>query len=120
MASEEKGKSNKGLGGRELNHSGMPSGLPLGHLHPAAVVEPGGVSKTPVSVRDRLSPTRERKLRWRVCLHPHLEQGRTLPLEKSHGCGCHFFLSYRWELAIPERLLQNVILKTGASLIPRV
>ena len=30
----EKGKSNKGLGGMELNQSGMPSGLPLVHLHP--------------------------------------------------------------------------------------
>ena len=28
VASEEKGKSNKGLGGMELNQSGMPSGLP--------------------------------------------------------------------------------------------
>ena len=30
----EKDKSNKGLVGMELNQSGMPSGLPLVHLHP--------------------------------------------------------------------------------------
>ena len=83
----EKDKSNKGLVGMELSQSGMPSGLPLVHLHPASVVEPGGMSKTPASVRDRLSPTREGKL----CLHPHLEHGRTLLVEKSHGCGCCFF-----------------------------
>ena len=99
----EKGKSNKGLGGMELNQSWMPSGLPLVHLHPTSVVEPGGMSKTPALVRDRLSPTREGKLWWR--LHPHLEQGRMLLVEKSHGCGCHFFSSYRWELAVPEPLL---------------
>ena len=51
----EEGKSNQGLGGMELSQSGMPSGLPLVRLHPALVVEPGGTSKMPVSVRDRLS-----------------------------------------------------------------
>ena len=88
----------------ELNQSGMPSGLPLVHLHPASVVELAGTSKTPVSVRDRLSPIREGKLLWEVCLDPHLEQGRMLPVRKSHGCGCCFFLSYRWEIAVPEPL----------------
>ena len=68
------GKSKKGLGGKELkNQSGMPSGLPLVHLQSVSVVKLGGTSKTPVSVRDRLSPTREGKLQWRICLHPHLE-----------------------------------------------
>ena len=88
----------------ELNQSGMPSGLPLVHLHSASV-EPAGMSKTPASVRDRLSPIRKGKLLCKVCLDPHLEQGRMLPVEKSHGCGCCFFLSYRWELAVPEPLL---------------
>ena len=64
-----------------------------------------GTSKTPALVRDRLSPTREGKLLWRVCLHPHLQQGRTLRVERNHSCGCHFFLSYKWELAVPEPLL---------------
>ena len=105
VASEEKVKSNKGLGGMELNQSGMPSGPPLVHLHSVSLVETGGTSKTPVSVRDRLSSTREGKFQWRVCLHPHREQNRTLPVEKSHGCGCRIFLSYRWELAAPEPLL---------------
>ena len=99
----------KGLGGMEQNQSGMPSGLPLVHLHPASMVEPGGMSKMPLSVRDRLSPTREGKLWWKFCLHPHLEQGRMLPVEKKiHGCGCRFFLSYGWELAFPEPFLYNV------------
>ena len=35
-----------------------------------------------LSVRDRLSPTREGKLWCKVCLHPHLEQGGTPPVEK--------------------------------------
>ena len=89
----------------ELNQCGMPSGLPLGHLHPSSVVELGWTSKMPTSVRDRLSPTREGKLWWRICLHPHLEQGMMLPMEKTQGYECHFFLSYRWELAVPEPLL---------------
>ena len=89
----EKGKSN--VGGMELNQSEVPSGLPLVHFHLTSVVEPRWVSKVPASVRDRLSLSREGKLQCKVCLHPHLEQGRMLPVEKSHGCGCHFFLSYR-------------------------
>ena len=56
-----------------------PSGLPLVHLHPVSVVEPGGTSMTPASVRDRLSPTGEGRLQCKVCLHPHLEQGGTPP-----------------------------------------
>ena len=109
VASEEKDKSNKGLhDGVELSQFGMPSGLSLVHLHPTSVVEPGVMSKAPASIRDRLSLTREGKLRWKVCLHPHLEQGGMPPVEISHGYGCHFFLSYRWELAVPEPLLYNV------------
>ena len=101
---KEKRKSKKGLGGLELSQFGMSSGLFLVHLHPALEVEPGGTSKTPASVRDRLSPTREGKLQWRVCLHTHLEQGRTI-LAETHGFGCLFFLSYSWKLAVPEPLL---------------
>ena len=86
------GKSNQGLGGMELNQSRIPSGVPLMHLHSASTVELGGMNKVPVSVRDRLSPTREGKLRWRVCLHLHLEQGRMLLVQRSHGCECHFIL----------------------------
>ena len=101
---KEKGKSNKGLGGMELNQSGMPSGLPLVHLHPTLVVEQGGMSKMPSSVRDRLSLSREGKLQWKACLHTHLEQGGTPPVERRHSHGCSFFLSYRWELTVPEPL----------------
>ena len=60
----------------------MPSGIPLVHLHPILVVEPGGTSIAPASVRDRLSPTREGKLWCKVCLHPHLEQRGTPPVER--------------------------------------
>ena len=83
----------------------MPSGLPLVHLHPTSVLELGGTSTVLASVRDRLSLTREGKLWWRVHLHPHLEQGGVLLVEKSHICGCRFFLSYRWELTVSEPLL---------------
>ena len=92
----------------ELNQSGVPLGLPLLYLHLSSVIEPGGMSKMPASVKDRLSLSREGKLQWKFCLHSHLEQGRVLPVEKSHGCGCHFFLSYRGELAFPEPFLYNV------------
>ena len=87
----EKGKSNKGLVSMELNQFEMPSGL-LVHLHLASVVEPGGMSKTPALLRDKVQPGKER---FGGDLHPHLEQGRMLLVEKSHGCGCRFFLSYR-------------------------
>ena len=48
----------------ELNQSRIPSGLPLMHLQSTSMVELGGTSKVPVSVRDRLSPTREGKLQY--------------------------------------------------------
>ena len=41
---------------------GMLSGLPLVHPHLVSVVEPGGMSTAPASVRNRLSPTRKEKL----------------------------------------------------------
>ena len=58
---------------RNWKSIGMPSGLPLVHLHPALVIEHRWTSKTSALVRDRLGPTREGKLRWRVCLHTHPE-----------------------------------------------
>ena len=70
--------------------SGKPSGPPLVHPHPISVVEPGGTSMSPASVRDRLSPTRKEKLWCKVCLHPHLEQGGTPPVER--GRWSLFFL----------------------------
>ena len=75
----------------ELNQSGMPSGLSLMHLHHTSVVEQGGTSKMPALVGDRLSPTREGKLWWGVCPHPHLQKGRTLLVEKSHSHEYAFF-----------------------------
>ena len=76
----------------------MPSGLPLVHLYPALVVEPGGTSKVPALLRDKLSLAREGKLQWKVCLHPHVEQGGTPPMEGSKGPGHRFFLSYKGEV----------------------
>ena len=43
-----------------------------------------------LSVRDRLSPTREGKLRCKVCLHPYLEQGGVSVVER--GAGLFFSL----------------------------
>ena len=55
-------RGKQGFNGETLDISpGMPSGLPLVHLHPTLVVEPGGMSTAHVLVRDRLSPTREAK-----------------------------------------------------------
>ena len=81
----------------------MPSGLPLVHLHPVLMVEPWETSMVPASVRDRLNPTMQGKLRHKVCLHPHLEQGGTPPVERWYLS--LFFLSYRWELTIPASVL---------------
>ena len=67
----------------------MPSSLPLVHLHPTPVVEPGGMSMAPTSVRDRLTPAREGKLWCKVCLYPYLEQGGTPPVERWRWL--HFF-----------------------------
>lgn len=56
------GKSSKGLGGKELAiNLGCHQGLRLVHLHPASVVEPGGMNKAPMLVRDRLNLTKEGK-----------------------------------------------------------
>ena len=33
------------------------------------------------------------------------------PVERSHSCGCHFFVSYRWELIVSEPLFYNVLKK---------
>ena len=68
------------------------------HLHPASLVEPGGMTKVPVWVRDRLSPAKERKRQWKVCLHPHVEQGGMPPMEGSKGASHCFFLSYKGEV----------------------
>ena len=69
--------------------SGMSSGLPLVHPHPISVVELGGTSMSPVSVRDRPSPTRKEKLWCKVCLHTHLDQGGMPLVER--GCWSLFF-----------------------------
>ena len=45
----------------------------------------------PASVRGRLRPTRKEKLWCNICLHPHLEQGETPPVEKN-GAGRFFSL----------------------------
>ena len=74
-------RGKKGFNGEELDIS-LGCHLPLVHLHPTSVVELGGMSMAPASVRDRLSPTREGNLLYKVCLHPHLEQGGKPPVER--------------------------------------
>ena len=91
VASEEKGKSNKGLGCKELE-------INLGCFQ----IYPWCISTWLDGRVRRLSLTREGKLLWKVCLHPHLEQGGMPLVEKSHSCRCGFFLSYRRELAVPR------------------
>ena len=76
-------RGKKGFNSEELDIS-LGCHLPLVHLHPTSVVELGGMSMAPASVRDRLSPTREGNLLYKVCLHPHLEQGGTPLVEKWH------------------------------------
>ena len=63
VASEEEGKSDKGLNGEELDvNLGCHQAYPWGISTPPWWVEPGRMSKKPVLVSDRLSPTREGKL----------------------------------------------------------
>ena len=122
VASEERGKSNKGVDGKELNQSGMLSGLSLVHLHPTSVVEPGGMSMELASVRDRLSPTRKGKLWWRVCLHPHIEQGRSLQMEKKRQLWMPLFSLLQMGVSSSKATPLKYIKKknAGTSLIPRV
>ena len=56
------------------------------------------------------SPAREGKHQWRVCLHPHLEQGRTLLVKKKSMAvdAAHFF-SYQCEPAVPEPSLKCIL-----------
>ena len=75
-------RGTQGFNGKDLDISLGCHQASLVQLHPASVVEPGGTRKVPASVRDRLSPTREGKLWCTVCLHPHLEQGGTPPVER--------------------------------------
>ena len=56
----------------KLSQLGMPSGLPLVHLHPTSVVELGWMSKMLASVRDRLSPNREGCFQWKKKKNPWL------------------------------------------------
>ena len=54
-------RGKKGFNGEELDIS-LGCHLPLVHPHHVLVIEQGGTSRLPPSVRDRLSPTREGKL----------------------------------------------------------
>ena len=82
-------RSKQGFSDEELDIS-----LGCHQVYPISVVEPGGTSRSPVSVRERLSSTREGKLWCKVCLHPHLEQGGTPPVERWHWS--LFFLLQMW------------------------
>ena len=74
----------------------MLSCLPLVHLHPILVVEPGGTSTAPAP------PSRARRD----------ASGRKMAI-------ITFFLSYRWELTIPASLLLNCILKNWDRFDPQ-
>ena len=72
-------RGKQGFNGEELDvsqgsHQVYPWSFPP---LPFSMVEPGGTSTAPASVKDRLSPSRKEKLWCKVCLHPHLEQGGT-------------------------------------------
>ena len=94
----------------------MPSGLPLVHPHPVLVVELVGTTMMPASAKDRLCLTRKEKLQCKVCLHPHIEQGRTPPVER--WCWS-LFSSYTWELTIPASPSLNYILKNSSRFDPQ-
>ena len=54
-------RGTQGFNGEELDISLGCHQVPLVHLHPALVVEPGGTSKTLAPVRDRLGLSMGRK-----------------------------------------------------------
>ena len=51
---------------------------------PVSVVGQGGTSRSPASVRDRLSPAKEGKLWCKVCLHLRVEQAGMPLVERWH------------------------------------
>ena len=119
VASEEEQKSGKGVNGEELDiNLGCHQVHPV-HLRPSPVVEPGGMRVGQLLWWGQVNSGRGRKLRWKTCLHPHLQQGGMPLVEKSHNAECCFYLSYIWELTVPEPPLWIVSWKTGISLIPR-
>ena len=79
----------------------MPSGLPLGHLHPASVAELGGTSMVSVSKGQTKSNQGSKALVESLSPPPSRAgrdvSGRKMALVVS-------FLSYRWELTIPNSL----------------
>ena len=106
MASEEKGKSNKGLSGMELNQSGMPSGLPPVHLHPTSVVEPGGMNEYGTSIgKGQTKSDQGRKASVESLSTPPSRAGRDASGGKKPQLWMCFFLFYRSEIAVPEQLL---------------
>ena len=55
-------RDKQGFNGKELDISqGCHQIYPWVHPHPVSVVVPGGTRMSPVSVRDRLSPTKKEK-----------------------------------------------------------
>ena len=102
-------RNKQGFNGEELDIS-----LGCHQVYPwcitTPVVEPGGTSTAPASVRDRLSPTREVKLQCSLSTTPSRAgrdtSGRKMALVP-------FFLSYRWELAIPTSLFELYPEKLG-------
>ena len=71
---------------------------------PTLVVEPGGTSKTPVSVRDRQSDQGRRASVESLSTLPSRAGRDTSGGKKPWLWMLLFFLSYRWELTVPEPL----------------
>ena len=76
-------------------------------------------STVPALVRDRLSLTRERKLQWKVCLHPHLGGGGGGGVPPVERWCWSLFSSYTWELTIPASPSLNYILKNSSRFDPQ-
>ena len=73
----------------------MLPGPLLVHLHPSLTVERVGSKRTdstPSPIGDKLNPIREGTLRWKTCLHHHLEQRDTPLVEKKRVSGATFSL----------------------------
>ena len=97
----------------------MPAGLPLVHLHSTSVVEVGGMSNAPTSVRDRPSRAREGKLGWKVYLPPHLEQGG-MPLMEGSRCWSPLFSLLQMQGTQSSRLTPlNCVLKNWDKFDPQ-
>ena len=97
----------------------MPSDLPLVHLYPASVVEPGGEYSTYVS-NGQTKSDQGRKASVESLSTPPSRAGRDASSGKKPQLCMLLFSLLQMEADSSRTTILKCILKTGTSLIPRV